>query len=470
MSPTRKAPRRKKGPWFWQLDLEKREFWRAKFKAAWLACTTVDKYCPISAPSRVLWDEATSNGFHIGAFRPVWKAWESGCILSDLLLRSGPRSTQEITGSLLLLQSLNIYRLTTTMPPYFILKSIASTLRLLRKLLPAIKASPDEIKYIPSRDAGRSIKIHIYHPPPAASSGLDPRLSLRLVYESELHPDASEPHSSESPTIKTPLPTTITTSTTNPTTPTPTPVHLNLCGSGFVLPGHGLDDAYCRHLSTSVPTTVLDIEYRLSPENPFPAALHDVEDVIRWVQAQPETYDASRISIGGFSAGGALAVSLAGNLPVDTFCAVIAFYPACDASISPWKKKAPEGGGRPLPGWLLWVFQKCYLFGAEKGGSGGVRDTRISPALMEDLSRFPKRCLFVTAEQCNLADEAEGLGGRLAALQQGETENEQGQGERRVMVLRMEGCGHAWDKFAKEGSVQWERKERAYALAVEMLS
>ncbi|KAH8427141.1 uncharacterized protein LDX57_004858 [Aspergillus melleus] len=360
------------------------------------------------------------------------------------------------------------------MSPYFILKSIAVTLRLLRKLLPPIKASPDEIKYIPSRDAGRSIKVHFYYPPPTVTSGSgpepEPRPQLRLIDDPEPHTDALEPHSSDSPTTKDPLPTTTT------TTNNPTPVHLNLCGSGFVLPGHGLDDAYCRHLSTTVPIRVLDIQYRLSPEHPFPAALHDVEDVVHWIHSQPEKFDPSRISIGGFSAGGALAVSLAGHCVKDTFCALIAFYPACDASISPWTKKAPEEGGSPLPGWLLWVFQRCYLFGSEEGlggveggRGGGVRDTRVSPALMTDLSRFPKKCLFVTAGQCSLAGEAERLGERLAALQQGGIDGE-GQGERRVVVQRMEGCGHAWDKFAKEGTVQWERKERAYALAVDMLT
>ncbi|KAK1141711.1 hypothetical protein N8T08_008809 [Aspergillus melleus] len=360
------------------------------------------------------------------------------------------------------------------MPPYFILKSVAFALRLLRKLLPPIKASPDEIKYIPSRDAGRSIQVHFYYPPSTAASesgpGPEPKPQLRPVDDPDTHPDAPEPHNLEAPTTTT-------------TTIYPTPVHLNLCGSGFVLPGHGLDDAYCRHLSASVPILVLDIQYRLSPEHPFPAALHDVEDVLHWVQSQPETFDPSQISIGGFSAGGALAVSLAGHCVKDTFCALIAFYPACDASVSPWKKKAPEDSGRPLPGWLLWVFQRCYLFGSEDdssheeclggveggGGGGGVHDTRVSPALMTDLSRFPKKCLFVTAGQCSLAGEAEGLGERLAALQQGGIDGER-QRERRVVVQRMEGCGHAWDKFAKEGTVQWERKERAYALAVNMLT
>ncbi|PLB44435.1 alpha/beta-hydrolase [Aspergillus steynii IBT 23096] len=341
------------------------------------------------------------------------------------------------------------------MPPYFILKPIAFMLRLLRKLLPAIRSFPDEVKSIPSRDAGRSIKIHIYRPPPPSLPPSLPPCDLEASNPLDSQ-DQDQDHKAPPSHLS--------------------PVHLNLCGSGFVMPGHGLDDAFCRRLTTSVPSglTIIDIEYRLSPENPFPAALHDAEDVLRWVQSQPETYDAARISIGGFSAGGALAVSLAGHMPKDTFSALVAFYPACDASVSPFRKKAPEEEGRPLPGWLLWVFQGCYLsgfagkdkvegVGEGEGEDGVVHDTRVSPALMRDLSRFPNRCLFVTAGQCSLAGEAEGLGERVKAWKEGE-------GESRVVVQRMQGCGHAWDKFAKDGTVQWEMKERAYAMAVEMLT
>lgn len=58
---------------------------------------------------------------------------------------------------------------------------------------------------------------------------------------------------------------------------------------------------------------VSSIEYRLSGEAPFPAAMHDIKAAIRFLRAKAETYglDVNRVAIGGSSAGGHLA-ALAG--------------------------------------------------------------------------------------------------------------------------------------------------------------
>ncbi|GAB4034360.1 alpha/beta hydrolase fold domain-containing protein [Spirosoma gilvum] len=53
----------------------------------------------------------------------------------------------------------------------------------------------------------------------------------------------------------------------------------------------------------------IPVEYRLSPEALYPAAVHDVKAAIRWMRANARTYniDPKRIAILGFSAGGQLA-------------------------------------------------------------------------------------------------------------------------------------------------------------------
>ena len=58
---------------------------------------------------------------------------------------------------------------------------------------------------------------------------------------------------------------------------------------------------------------VFNINYRLAPENPFPAAVEDVADAYRWVADNAARWgaDASRLVIAGESAGGNLAVALA---------------------------------------------------------------------------------------------------------------------------------------------------------------
>ncbi|MDJ0976469.1 MAG: alpha/beta hydrolase fold domain-containing protein, partial [Planctomycetota bacterium] len=54
---------------------------------------------------------------------------------------------------------------------------------------------------------------------------------------------------------------------------------------------------------------VASIEYRLTDEAIFPAQIHDVKGALRWLRANAATYgfDATRVGIGGSSAGGHLA-------------------------------------------------------------------------------------------------------------------------------------------------------------------
>ncbi|KAF5024938.1 hypothetical protein F66182_2980 [Fusarium sp. NRRL 66182] len=55
---------------------------------------------------------------------------------------------------------------------------------------------------------------------------------------------------------------------------------------------------------------IVSVDYGLAPENPFPAAIEDAIDAVRWVASAPaelEKVDVSRISIGGTSAGANLA-------------------------------------------------------------------------------------------------------------------------------------------------------------------
>lgn len=57
---------------------------------------------------------------------------------------------------------------------------------------------------------------------------------------------------------------------------------------------------------------VVAIEYRLSPEAPYPAALHDAKAAVRWMRANAGKYQINRkqIAVHGVSAGGQLAALL----------------------------------------------------------------------------------------------------------------------------------------------------------------
>lgn len=81
-------------------------------------------------------------------------------------------------------------------------------------------------------------------------------------------------------------------------------------GGGYVLGSAQQNDAMCRHFATELGAVVAAVDYRLAPENPYPAALDDCYAALQWLGAQPEV-DPGRIVIAGGSAGGGLAAALA---------------------------------------------------------------------------------------------------------------------------------------------------------------
>jgi acetyl esterase len=79
--------------------------------------------------------------------------------------------------------------------------------------------------------------------------------------------------------------------------------------------------------------TVVSVDYALAPERPFPAAVDQVESVVRWVHSHSEQLqiDPTKISVGGDSAGANLAAVAALDVKGDVpLIAQILVYPACD--------------------------------------------------------------------------------------------------------------------------------------------
>jgi acetyl esterase len=90
----------------------------------------------------------------------------------------------------------------------------------------------------------------------------------------------------------------------------PDGVYLHLHGGGWTIGGADLQDAALEKLAATTGRTVVSVEYRLAPEDPFPAALDDCEVAARWLagNALPE-FGTDRLSIGGESAGANLALA-----------------------------------------------------------------------------------------------------------------------------------------------------------------
>src|SRR6478736_6777077 len=80
-------------------------------------------------------------------------------------------------------------------------------------------------------------------------------------------------------------------------------------GGGFVIGTIETHDSTCRRLANKSRCQVISIDYRLSPEHPFPAPIHDGIAAFRNIRdhAAAMGADPKRLAVGGDSAGGAVA-------------------------------------------------------------------------------------------------------------------------------------------------------------------
>jgi acetyl esterase/lipase len=93
----------------------------------------------------------------------------------------------------------------------------------------------------------------------------------------------------------------------------PLPVVYSMHGGGYVLGSYATDDARLDGWSGSYQCVGVSVEYRLSPETPYPGPLDDCYRGLRWVFEHHDELgaDPDRIGVSGTSAGAGLAAGLA---------------------------------------------------------------------------------------------------------------------------------------------------------------
>ncbi|KAJ5090823.1 hypothetical protein N7532_009507 [Penicillium argentinense] len=117
----------------------------------------------------------------------------------------------------------------------------------------------------------------------------------------------------------------------------PIPLYLDIHGGGFAVGSPRMDDEFCTSWARRTGMLVVSLDYRKAPRHPFPTATYDIAALINAVlgdEALP--IDKVRVAIGGFSAGGNLALSVSQLQGIkDRITAAVVYYPVVDFGVPP---------------------------------------------------------------------------------------------------------------------------------------
>jgi acetyl esterase len=174
----------------------------------------------------------------------------------------------------------------------------------------------------------------------------------------------------------------------------PQPTLVFFHGGGFVIGNVETHDGLCRMLANESKCRVISVDYRLSPEHKFPAAVDDALSAVTWIEANAAQLgvDANRLAVGGDSAGGALAAVVA-QLARDAGAPKIAFqlllFPVTHIGADTHSRRAFADGYFLEGKGLEWFFNHYFEPGADRA------HPKASPLLAEKFTGLPPAYIMV---------------------------------------------------------------------------
>ena len=177
----------------------------------------------------------------------------------------------------------------------------------------------------------------------------------------------------------------------------PFPILMNFHGCGWVTGSVAGDDLRCQRLTKLAGCVTISVDYRLAPENPFPAGFEDCLGATRWALANAAEMDGdpARVAVSGASAGANIAAAVAAQ--VNEIAFLLLFYPVIDATA--------RGGDLPGGPHYLTRAAMDWYWARYLGDFADRTDPRISPNLLPDLALMPP-ALVIAAQYDPLAAEA----------------------------------------------------------------
>jgi acetyl esterase/lipase len=175
-------------------------------------------------------------------------------------------------------------------------------------------------------------------------------------------------------------------------------VYLHFHGGGMILGAPEMNDTANAELSRRTGMAVVSVDYRMAPEDPYPAGPDDGVAVAAWLLEHGEDeFGSARILIGGESAGGYMAAAVLLRIRDELGAADRVDGANLVFGVYDWGRPPSQRGMRPSdiedildPGGIVF-FGDCYLPGLTDDER---RAPEISPAFA-DLSNLPPALMSV---------------------------------------------------------------------------
>lgn len=183
-------------------------------------------------------------------------------------------------------------------------------------------------------------------------------------------------------------------------------------GGGFAVGSRETHEGLCHRIADGTKAIVVSVEYRLAPENPFPAGVDDAFAAYRWVLDHGAAHgiDATRLGVAGDSAGGCLSAVvsiLARDAGVRPPRAQWLIYPLTESGADTPSRRMFSKGFLLDARTIAW-FHESYL------PDNQVDDFRASPLKTPSLTGLPPAYVS-TAGFDPLRDEGEAYAARLTS-------------------------------------------------------
>ncbi|HEX5771501.1 MAG TPA: alpha/beta hydrolase [Nocardioidaceae bacterium] len=192
----------------------------------------------------------------------------------------------------------------------------------------------------------------------------------------------------------------------------PVPTVVLFHGGGWVIGDLDTHDNMARSICRDCSAVVVSVDYRLAPENPFPAAVEDALAATQWVGERLADFGGSeKLAVAGDSAGGNLSAVVAQQLRDaggPAIAAQLLIYPAVDVT-GEYASRLENAEG-----YFLDLATMAWFMNHYAADPSHHTDPRVSPLRHHDLTGLPP-AVVVTAEFDPLRDEGEAYAAELSA-------------------------------------------------------